>query len=70
MFGKKYVCLSGEILSVFISWVMDQRKAFDVHGITMFEDKYTEYVVRVERLVNEPLPFPSPFPSLIPHSVR
>ena len=67
MFGKKYVCLSGEILSVFISWVMDQRKAFDIHGITMLEDKYAEYVVRVERLVNEPLPFP--FPSLIPHPV-
>ena len=45
MFGKKYVCLSGEILSVFISWVMDQRKAFDIHDITMFEDKYAEYVV-------------------------
>ena len=60
MFGKKYVCLSGEILSVFISWVMDQRKAFDIRGITMLEDKYAEYVVRVERLVNEPLPLSQP----------
>ena len=62
MFDKKYVCLSGEILGVFISWVMEQRKAFEIHGITMLEDKYAEYVVRVERWVNEPLsPFPQQF---------
>ena len=63
VFDKKYVCLSGEILSVFIRWVMDQMKAFEIHDITMLENKYAEYIVRVERLVNEPLPFSSPFPA-------
>ena len=41
------------------------KETAGIHGITMSENKYAEYVVIVARLVNEPLPFPS----LIPHPV-
>ena len=59
MFGKKYVFLGGEILSLFISWVLEQRKEFDTHGITTLENIYTEYLVnRVDGKADEPLPIP------------
>ena len=40
---------------------MEDRKAFDINDITNSEiTKFSEYVVLVVRLVNEPLPFPLP----------
>ena len=48
MSGKKYVCLSGEIVTEFIGRVIEQREEFDANGINAFEVKYSECRGRIQ----------------------
>ena len=49
IFGKKYVCLSGEIV------VIEQREEFDTDAINALEIKYSEYRGRIQSLDMSPL---------------
>ena len=53
-----------DIFSVFISWVIDQRKAFDIHGITMLENGYAELLFEMKDWLMNPSPFPASYPIL------
>eukprot|EP00800_Vazella_pourtalesii_P011446 TRINITY_DN2754_c0_g1_i2.p1 TRINITY_DN2754_c0_g1~~TRINITY_DN2754_c0_g1_i2.p1 ORF type:complete len:226 (-),score=4.54 TRINITY_DN2754_c0_g1_i2:48-725(-) len=55
------MCLSGEILSVFISWVMDQRKAFDIHGSTISKISMLNMLFELKDWLMNPFPFPPHF---------
>ena len=73
IFGRKYVYLSNENLTVFIGWVVEQRNAFDTSGIDYLESKFKEYLVRAENkttlspsnLLPESISTPFPLPQTL-----
>ena len=48
IFGRKYVYLSNDNLTVSIGWIVEQRDAFDTSGIDCLGSKFKEYLVRTE----------------------
>ena len=73
IFGRKYVYLSNDNLTVFIGWIVEQRDAFDTSGIDCLESKFKKYLVRTENkttlslsnLLPESISTPFPFLKLL-----
>ena len=58
MFGKKYVFLSGDDLSIFIIWVKLLRDQYRTDGIKCLEGKCPDYYVRIESEFRQHVPLP------------
>ena len=73
IFGRKYVYLSNDNLTVFIGWIVEQRDAFDTSGIDCLGSKFKEYLVRTENkttispnnLLLESISTPFPLPQTL-----
>ena len=58
MFDKKYVFLSGDVLSIFIIWVKVLRDQYRTDGVKCLESKCPDYYVRVKSEFSEHVPLP------------
>ena len=73
IFGRKYVYLSNDNLTVFIGWIVEQRDAFDTSGNDCLESKFKKYLVRAENkttlspsnLLPESISTPFPLPQTL-----
>ena len=58
MFGKKYVFLSGDDLSLYVNWVKLLRDEYITNGIKCLESKYSGFCVKAESELSEHVPLP------------